>query len=201
MWIELASRMRQWITFPGIEVRLIVQLFSSFLVACFEDWNAVWFFQSSGTNPDCHNLQKLIVSVLTMVSANFLSIGGWIPPGPMDLGISSWPRCCLIQFSLTKGNSFKQSFSLVFSIRDSRCLVLSVKTGAKKVFSDPAFSVSPVARIPPPLSNEPTTFFVFHLLLMCLKLLLLLLTSLGRFNSVWALVFLVSFLLWKHVYN
>jgi len=58
------------------------------------------------------------------------------------------------------------------------------------------FSVSSTTRAPTSLSSRPIFFLVFCLLLIYLKKpFLLSLTSLGRFNSRWALAFLISSLL------
>lgn len=72
----MASRMRRSITFPGTKVRLTGLTGSSMVSPSYpflETGIAFAFFQSSGTNPDCHNLSQMIGSGLAMGSASCLS--------------------------------------------------------------------------------------------------------------------------------
>lgn len=101
--------------------------------------------------------------------------------------ISNW-------YSSTK---WKSSFLYIFSlVRDSWGLALAVKTEAKKAFTNSAFSVSSVSRVPAPFSNRHRFSLNFLLLLMNLKKrFLMCFMSLDRFNSKWDLAVLLAFLL------
>lgn len=128
-----------------------------------------------------------------MTSANFFITLGWIPSACMALGMFSLLKYSLAwSFSTNSISYLLHIISQIFGTWDSWRPVLLVRTEAKKAFSTSAFSLSSVTTTLILFSGLMFSLVFFLSLVYLQKPFLLPLTSVARFNSIWASVFLTS---------
>lgn len=131
------------------------------------------FLQSSGAFPALYDLSKMMESGLTLTSAKSLSTHGWIPPGLMNLWVSSLPNPIFNQGKAPRAwDSWGPALAVSIKQRCSELCFLCTFCHQGTYFI-----------------GQPTFAQVFLLLLISLKKPLLSLLSFARFNSKWTLAF------------
>jgi len=136
MCLEMRSRISCSITFRRIEFDWPV-VYQVFFHVLWKTGVTLSFLQLSGTSPIFCDLSKIIEGSAAITFASSLSTLGCTPSEHTSLCVVSLSRWSLTRFSLTNRKCvYLQTLSLTCRVRDSWLLVLAVKTGAKKAFSN-----------------------------------------------------------------